>query len=247
MKIAVVIGALCLLMMPMPSGALDIRMIQVLGNEDVVPVKISPDGDPTQVTFPRPVQHVVQKAKDLSIDWSDSVLYVKALVPKVSERLFVMDSGGGTYILAVETAASAQEATTALVLTRIGDNLDQSERLAESGGATELLRQMIRHQPLAGYRVLDGGGTIFYEGDGFVRLRLLAVYRSTRFTGCIIGVENESDIPVQFGTETIRLPGLLLSYAERERLGPRPRKASEAIHGNHKTLLYIVLAGTGSP
>jgi TraK protein len=196
----------------------------------------------TRIEFPESLRSVFLSRSDIAMEREEKSLYIQALVPEVEDTLFAVGESGTTYEINLSTTDSPDQT---VVISYIPKQLQAQTERAQQVPALDLMRSMIRGQPVDGYEIIKADRKEVYR-DAYFSMKLIEVYRSPVLHGYILEVENLAEFPVLLRVQDIDFGGMVAISAGDEFLQPRPKKASEIVQERFRTYLYIVAVPTTS-
>lgn len=243
MKIRQSLGLTAVLLL-CASPAFAIRAVPwIPGRTVVVQLK---HGQTTEVIFPSDVvQFSNPEAELFSIQFTEARLYVKPTASFPPTRLFATDTAGRSYVIEFqETAEGQKEDDSVEISLEVAEGRPQPIAPGPNRQVLDLMKAMRLERPVAGYRVTDEKGKLFYDEAKILQMRLLRAYEGSVMIGWVIEVENMSNGPLRVNPQEFTFGGYMAGSVTDMMLAPaEPKDSVEAFKGRpKKTLAYVVVS-----
>jgi len=198
------------------------------------------EDDISHVEFPEPITNITVENSDyvdiLVVEgYQNRAFRMRSLLPKMATRMFLTTASGQT-IIAVVTTDVPYRAFVEIVDSREIDEV--AEQIARGFDEHALVRAMVQDEDIPGVVRETYVIPNWFRGTG-LSFDLSEVWQTPKFTGLVVHVSNEYNIPNEVNLPAINIPktgewGVLRKASmENMRLAPKGKP-------NDKGLLFLV-------
>jgi hypothetical protein len=196
--------------------------------------------DISHVEFPEPITNVTienQEYVDVLVveGYQNRAFRMRSLLPKMATRMFLTGQSGNTYIVVATTDVPYRSYLQIVN----GLELDDIKRkVASKFDAPDLIRAMATETDIPGANRETYVIPNWFRGGGLT-FDLSEIWQTSKFTGLVVNVRNDSPAPQEVNLPAITLPKTdewgVLRYASMENLRMAP-----AGQPNDKGVLFLV-------
>lgn len=203
-----------------------------------------------QVNFPLPVQEVIKATEALDIQIREKSVFFKILSADLPATQMFVAAQGMTYPVLVKMSHEDNDFVVEVLDMRqvIAQKVQDEQRLTKDIDPVTLTVAMARDEPLAGFSVSEKDRLLNrFNSNGLFEARVIKVYQSSFFTGFVVEIKNKSILPLVISEQDFAGPNVVAVSLERESgyMARTPQSAEEAIAGQHKMLVYLVVRPGG--
>lgn len=222
---------------------------------------------PITVTFPYPFSYAVPSDSRIDVQAGNNFVILKVLDDSMKSGVLsvVLNKNGKPMVVPIQVELVKEGTPLKVVVIdgqkqlrkieeRAKEIVKESLIKASKTPTAELIAEMIREvefpkeaKGAPGYTVVSYGeeGKLLesFSKNNLLEARLLYEFRSPVKTGVVIKLINKSIYPLTISEEDFANDGVLAVSLSRNRLAPRPYRATEKLSGDYTAYLYLVIRG----
>ena len=163
--------------------------------------------DIAHVEFPEEITNITVENSDyvdiLVVEgYSNRAFRMRSMLPKMATRMFLTGASGATYIVVVTTDVPYR----AFLEVVDGRHMDEErEKISRKFNVTDMVRAMAEDKELPGVMRETYVIPNWFQGAG-LNFELSEVWQSPKFTGLVVHVQNEYNMPNEVNIPAISIP-----------------------------------------